>query len=224
MQRRAIRNSCAAVLLISAIVLTTTFCGRGNDFHVSPQITSSVRSGDVVLLEGTSWRGRIVRFLNSKSDFSHVGVVKIEEGKVFLLHADPKLGCVQEEIHHLFQRCRFLDAVVLRPKDAAAAFEAVSFCSRAVSRHTRFNDSFRYLQGSGFYCTEFVLMAYESAGTHILSGIQKGAIIFPEQLLGSDALAKAQKEEPNQPPEPTSTAGTSAAAQPRVPAALVAHL
>ena len=188
MHKISIRNSVTAILLTLGLVLAVTFCGIKNDFHIALPITSSLQSGDILLLEGTSFRGRIVRFLNSKSDFSHVGVVKVEDGKAFLLHADPKLGCVQEEMNELFHRCCFLNAIVLRPKDAVAALGAVAFCSQEVTRHTGFNDSFRYLQGSGYYCTEFVLLAYERARSRLLEGIQKGAIIFPEQLLKSHAL------------------------------------
>lgn len=193
------RNWLAVGLLTLALVLAASFRGREDDARGLSQIVASVRSGDVVLLEGTSIRGRIVQWLNSKSDFSHVGVVKVEEGKVFLLHADPLLGCVQEEMDRLFVRCRFRDALVLRPSDAAAALRAVSFCSRAVERHAAFNDSFRYLQGSGYYCTEFVLRAYDAAGARLLSGTRAGSILFPEELLESPALARVPRESSESP-------------------------
>ena len=194
MHWQAIRNWLAIALLTLALVLAASFLGREDDSPSLSQISSSVRSGDVVLLEGTSIRGRIVQWLNSKSDFSHVGIVKVEDGKIFLIHADPLLGCVQEEMHQLFARCRFRDALVLRPNDAAAALKAVAFCSQAVARHATFNDSFRYLQGSGYYCTELVLLAYDMAGARLLSGTQTGAILFPEELIESRALARVQGE------------------------------
>jgi hypothetical protein len=46
----------------------------------------------------------------------------------------------------------------------------------------------------------------------------------PNRMRCKIRFAIYEKEEPNQSPEPTPTAGTSAAEQPLVPAAVVAHL
>jgi len=62
---------------------------------------------------------------------------------------------------------------------------------------------------------------YPSWGVHILFWYLS---VGPFALAILRGVDPEKKEEPNQPPEPTTTAGTSAAEPPRVPAAVVAHL
>jgi len=62
-------------------------------------------------------------------------------------------------------------------------------------------------------------LGYEIVGRYLDKGGLKAS-----DCHGTPAALVLEKRKPNQPPEPTTTAGTSAAAQPRVPAAVVAHL
>ena len=156
---------------------------------LGPACDVALQAGDVVLLEGNTIRGRIVRLLNRQTEFSHVGVIDETNGRLVLLHADPDRGCVQEDWASIRRRDEYLSVLVLRPAQPSAARDAVSFCRERVRTHAPFNGSFRYVEGPGFYCTEFVLRAFDAGGLPLLQEIPPGATVFPERLLESTAFA-----------------------------------
>jgi hypothetical protein len=192
----------AWIALAAILVLFASLLFFGTDGKpISLADASTARTGDVVLLCGTTLRGRLVRFLNRKSEFSHTGIINEREGRLFLLHADPGLGCVEEPFSILLLRRKFTDVRILRPSEGKYIRDATAFIQKAVVSHAGFNHGFRFKRGVGYYCTELVLLAYGEAGCPLLENVREGDVVFPERLLESQKLtlmdAERQSREKN---------------------------
>jgi hypothetical protein len=151
------------------------------------------KTGDVVCLNGSSMRSKAVRLLQGHStDFSHVGIVVVENGVPFIVHADPSAGLV------IMQRWD----VVLRGGDIAGG---AIYRYRHVSEHIRiivsetalrlvrervpFDKEFDQSNCSRLYCTELVVRAYAEAGVELRSQVGSArSHIFPIDLLEGGQL------------------------------------
>ena len=149
---------------------------------IVPPDVSVLQSGDLLLLENDSFRGYIVRLYNKKTKYSHIGIVEIENDALFLLHADPQLGCIRENLESLFCRNAYRSLLVLRHCKMEDIHEVIDFCKSAIERQTSFNHSFRYQSGTGYYCSEFVVEAYAAANLVLLNDLKKGILILPEDF------------------------------------------
>ena len=129
-----------------------------------------------------------MRLYNKKTRFSHVGMIDVKNNGVYLLHADPKLGCVCENVEELFRRSAYRSQLVLRIVGETDHYQALAFCMNAVERHLPFNKSFRYQRETGYYCTEFIVEAYASVNIVLLNDIKKDMTILPEHFCHSPVL------------------------------------
>ena len=155
---------------------------------ISPPDADFIKSGDILLLENDSFRGRIVRTVNTKTEFSHAGIMDVCEDGVYLLHADPNLGCVREDLGELFGRSAFRSMKIMRYGESADINRVINFCRDAVNENMPFNNSFRFKKGSGYYCTELIVEAYAFANITLLDGDLENMVILPEYFIDSTVL------------------------------------
>ncbi len=152
-------------------------------------ISDSLQTGDVILLGTKTLRGMFVRMTNTTTSYAHVGMVECNENGCFLLHADPHDGCIAESLKSFFSQNEVSVLAVLRPSvPKQVVHQAVDFAKECVNRHVPFNHKLKYGLGTGFYCTEFVIMAYEKAQCPLLDNVMHGDLIRPEKLLKSASL------------------------------------
>ena len=57
----------------------------------------TLRSGDVILLGSSTWRGRLLKILDGNSFYAHTGIIDREGNGVYLVHADPCRDTVARE-------------------------------------------------------------------------------------------------------------------------------
>ena len=147
-------------------------------------------SGDVVLLGSATWRGRLLKILDRDSFYAHTGIIDNEDGVSYLVHADPCRNAVVRESFHAYLTSNDVERVkVMRVENGKdKAIKALAFAREQWSKSRRFNNTFRYGEGDGLYCTELVLCAWQSAGISLLRDIQKGDRVFPSELLMSSRL------------------------------------
>jgi hypothetical protein len=184
--RRALLAAGLAALLALALLP-----GGDRQFDYA-RWSATVRTGDVVMLAGTGWRSRLVRlFGRHETEFSHTGLAEVENGRVFLLHADPERGCVRDDLAGLFARKIFSAAAAYAPApaDGAARAQAVRFAEDAAGAKVGFNGTFKFgAEQSKLYCTELVIRAYQQAGVALLPSVTDAAVIFPDALVRAGGL------------------------------------
>lgn len=151
-----------------------------------------LRTGDVMLLGSESWRGRFILALDRNSDYAHIGLVEVCSNNVFIIHADPDQNGVACDAIGDYLRSNIVSRLLLLRVDVACgvANNAVKYAREQWHKKKPFDDTFRYGKGKGFYCTELVLRAYDSAGIKLLPDVKDGDRIFPSEVIKSGCVSK----------------------------------
>ncbi len=179
--------------VLASVVLGLIFVSVLYAIHESGQIhllpvNVQLKSGDVVLLGSSTLRGRLLKLIEKESAYAHIGIVDIVGGERYIIHADPEYGCVRQNLSWYLAK-NAVDAIaVMRPK-VGNGESAVAFARRLVDLQVPFDNSFRYKQGKGVYCTELVLCAWEAAGVCILPNAKRGDRIRPSEVVLASILA-----------------------------------
>lgn len=188
-RRLTIALTLTALLFIGAVGVLR-FQAERNRIYALPT-DCVVESGDILLLGSWTCRGLVVRLAENGSCYAHVGIADVSDGEIWLIHADPSAhGTVREPLR-VFLGENTVDAVKVLHANASPeqATKAVAFCRDAAARHIPFDDTFRYNEGDGYYCTELVLRAWSEAGVELLANVKSGDSIYPAELLDSPYLA-----------------------------------
>ena len=105
------------------------------------------------------------------------------------MHADPQRGAVEEPLDKYLKDWSVDALCLMRPKSGDG--DIAARCARGIiAANPPFDDSFRYGEGEGIYCTELALLAWNAAGSEIVPGVSKGEKVMPSRLATSPALVK----------------------------------
>jgi len=149
---------------------------------------------------GKSLRSIVVRLLEgTDSDYSHVGIVVIESGRAFVIHAspghDPRTDrVVKEPWSVMVSPARITSARIFRSADDSTA-QRVGFVAAAAAQQFErdalpFDHEFSLATPQTLYCTELVWRAYRAAGID-LRGRSFGSdrrYLLPSDLIKSGLL------------------------------------
>lgn len=164
-----------------------------------------IRSGDVVFIRGKSIRSAVVRLLEGSSRaYSHVGLVVLENGRPFIIHADPAPDVtsdrvVKEPWDVVISPKRITAATILRVADPSAADRLGIQASTVAQQFWRdalpFDHEFDLTTPQKLYCTELVWRAYMAAGID-LRGSSFGSdhkYLLPSDLIKSGLLCESRR-------------------------------
>lgn len=156
--------------------------------------------GDLVFRRGRSVESFAVYLADRDHDYSHIGVVVMEQGKPFVIHAVPgesagKTSRVSKEPVE-----RFLDGskashwAVYRSHFTSLQLHRIAVkASEFFRKRIEFDNDYDLSTDSHLYCTELVLKAYQAAGLdpgrypesefRFVVGVKK--ILFPSAFIQS---------------------------------------
>lgn len=179
----------AACLLIGAFVPFT-------DQTAIPSVRG-LQAGDIVFIRGKSARSAVVRIVEgSYGAYSHVGLIVVEHGEPFVIHANPETASDyvrKEPWFQLITRTRIAGASVFRlvhdPGNRAGARASMA-ADEYWKRHLRFDHDFDLLTADRLYCTELVWRAYLTAGIDLRGHSFKTErrYLLPSDLIDSGFL------------------------------------
>lgn len=119
--------------------------------------------------------------------WAHVGIADVSGGVVSIIHADPVADMVICETLERYLAENSADSLmVLRPSSGDGA-KAAAYARTKAEQKVKFDNTFRYREGDGLYCTELVLIAWESAGVVILPA-GRGDSVRPSELESAPSL------------------------------------
>lgn len=132
----------------------------------------NLRTGDVVFRR-ESWRVAggtwdVTKFISKLADsnFSHVGIVSVEEGRAYVYDTTRVVGPRRTRFHDwLFAGMNF-GIKRPRPEHRHAIPAAMAYVDRAHRDRVPFDPDFEY-GDEKLYCTEMVVLAYRSAGVDL---------------------------------------------------------
>ncbi len=153
------------------------------------------KAGDVVFLNGNSVRSKVVRLLQGYStDYSHVGMVVMEKGIPFIVHADPAEDKVVRQRWDVVVRQRQVSGGAIFRLDRADVSIVDAACAAVESyaaKGTPFDHEFDLRTPGRLFCTELVLRAYRSAGVDLGKDAERNYPHFlPAELLRSSSLRR----------------------------------
>lgn len=136
------------------------------------QVSSVVfHDGDLIFRRGRSAESMAVYLADPVHDFSHIGIVVMDGGKPFVIHAVP--GEQPEAVSHVLKEPvnAFLDDAkashwaVYRSKLSLENLKKVTLKALDFfARQAEFDNNYDLTDDSRLYCTELVMKAYQAAG------------------------------------------------------------
>lgn len=186
------RKSLYLCLAIFAVLLfLSAFSARHLPRHYLPD---TWQTSDVIFVEGTSLRSSVVRFLEfGRTDYSHVGLIVLQDGTPFVIHADPKLGrVIKERWDEFLSPDRADGAAVYRVigGSASSVIRASQIAMQYLSDAVPFDDEFDLSTDKKLYCTELVWRAYLSVGIDLRNKPYDTArkYLFPSELIDAKVI------------------------------------
>lgn len=176
-------------LLVTTVAVLTALDRRTPALEIRDDVW---KTGDVLFITGASLRSRVVRALQLRSvDYSHVGIVDLEAGRPFVIHADPAVGkVVRQSWDGLRASGEVLGGAIYRVREARdrTAPVACAAARRFAERRVPFDERFDLRTDDRLFCTELVLRAYRFAGVDLCADAES----HHPQLLPSQLIAAGQ--------------------------------
>ncbi len=162
---------------------------------------SRFASGDLIFRRGRSLVSRVVLAVDGGSEYSHVGLVSVIGGEVWVLHETPpeepeqKGGALAEPLSVFLASNKATAAALYRPCDARAAAIAERAAWRFVRARIPFDSAFDLSTSNEMYCTEMVWRAYREAGIDLAppDPSRNEKYLLPSRLLRSPDLRRIQE-------------------------------
>jgi len=158
-------------------------------------------SGDLIFRRGRSLVSRAVLAVDGGSEYSHVGLVSVIDGQVWVLHEVPpeeperKGGALAEPLSMFLAPGNATAAGLYRPADARAAAVAERAAWRFVRARIPFDSAFDLSTSGEMYCTEMAWRAYREAGIDLAPPDpgRKEKYLLPSRLLRSPYLRRIEE-------------------------------
>jgi hypothetical protein len=164
-----------------------------------------LQPGDLIFRMGRGHESRIVRLLDSRSDYSHVGLIDKAGSAVYVIHAVPDgeglTGTVRRDTLADFAAPESALAVAVFRVDERwreVALDAVRRARSYLEKHLPFDSAFDLETADALYCTELVWRAYEESGLDLVGDRLvrpripwlAGLVILPSGLRASPVLQR----------------------------------
>ena len=167
----------------------------------------ALRTGDVIFRRGRSVVSEIVLTADRQGSFSHVGMVLVEAGIPWVVHATPdepvdtQGAVVREHLNQFLSADRASATAVYRASDPVRADHAAAVAADYARRRLPFDAAFDLLTSDNLYCTELVWRAYLEVGLDLTGGnrdelpipLGRGLYLLPGTLLSGHLLEAVEQ-------------------------------
>lgn len=170
-------------VFVSYSFLPFNNANRANDFKKSLAHLQEkkLKNGDLIFRRGLSLESQIVLLSDDESEYSHVGIIYIINGKPFVIHSVPAESEIENECIRLEVLEDFLSG------DKASKFAlyrfnnelhdesqtAGSFAYDCYLHKYSFDNDYDLKSNTKLYCTELVWKAYKHAGVDLVENRYK---------------------------------------------------
>ncbi|MCX6288046.1 MAG: YiiX/YebB-like N1pC/P60 family cysteine hydrolase [Bacteroidetes bacterium] len=134
----------------------------------------SLQEGDLVFRRGKSIESLAVVLAEKNSSFSHIGLIVMERGIPFVIHAEPGENSAQTGLVRKEPLRSFLDprkashfAIFRSYLDRKSLTRVAAQARTFYIQQCRFDNSYDLFTDQNLYCTELVLKAYRQGDQNI---------------------------------------------------------
>lgn len=131
---------------------------------------SNLQNGDLVLRRGKSVESYTVYIADDTSDFSHIGVIVMENQKPYVIHAvpNPSHFVLKESLEDFISSDNCSHYAVYRYEMPDENKNGISQLAQSFyEKKYRFDDRYDLSTDHELYCTELVYKVYQKAGIHL---------------------------------------------------------
>ena len=164
------------------------------------------QNGDIVFRLGDSSISNLVMIADEQSEYSHVGIIVVENGMPMVVHAcPPDLNVISsnnklkmDSINVFFSFNNAVKGALYRFKDNNIATCAANEAKRLYNDGVVFDYNFDINDTTELYCTEFIEYVYEKSGVSIIGDkhhcVDIPGIYIEDCILVSDLMFSEQLE------------------------------
>ena len=156
--------------------------------NISPSV---IQSGDILFINGKSWRSQIVRILDlEQREYTHAGIICKTGDSLSVVHATPNYkngaGKVIEEPLGEFITAKDISYWKLFRVEGLTPeirIKAGKFAKDLAQSDIPFDHEFDNSTTHQLYCTELIVYIFDSLQVPLREAIEKDRIIFPSQII-----------------------------------------
>lgn len=159
-----------------------------------------LKDGDLILRSGQSPESYAVYLADNNSEFSHIGIIKVENNIPFVIHAVPhKLKTIKKETLEEFLKPKNASgyAIYRAPLNQLQLNKIANEANTFYTKKLTFDNDFDLNTNNKLYCTELVLKAYKNSGIDLKIQpktfnyiLGKHAIVYPSQFINESIFSK----------------------------------
>ncbi|QQS37630.1 MAG: hypothetical protein IPM56_06665 [Ignavibacteriales bacterium] len=203
-------NGVLKIFLLTVLTLTFSFLPASpknySDENKFISIDKSLlKSGDIIFRRGLSFVSNMILMADSKSPYSHTGLIVCEGEKIFVIHTTPDesddgIDIVKYDLLEDFLRLdRASSTSVYRLSDSMQSVysvKSVEAAKKFFNEKILFDAALDLSTSDKLYCTELVWKAYLASGLDLIDSkfeylkipLSKGSYILPGTLINSPYL------------------------------------
>lgn len=180
------------IVLLSSILLCCYFNFRNSDQLSEISTFKNAKNGDLILRCGKSTESFAVHLVDNASEFTHIGIISIEKGNPFVIHAVPnKDNTLKKEtlLEFLNPKNNSTCAIYRSQFNEETLTKVVNEAKKFYSKKYTFDNEYNLSTDTRLYCTELILKAFNNAGITLNIKakplnfvIGKHKIIFPSEF------------------------------------------
>lgn len=137
---------------------------------------SDIQEGDVVFRCGKSLSSEAILYADNNGDFSHVGIVVDNLGKLLVVHAVPDelefegdvARVKMSTLNEFYSNKKATKGALCRPKDSKLARKTAKLAVDIYERNVLFDEKFDATDTTKMYCTELLLFLYNKCGVRLI--------------------------------------------------------
>lgn len=185
-----VRASAYYLILSTLAILAFGFTSNDPADSLPAFNKDCLEQGDLVFIQGTSWRSRVVLLREKPGrSFSHVGVLVCDRGEWTVVHATPtshgeRVECVIEEPLESFvsdEEAEIIGIFRLEGLDPGSASMICREAKKAARARIPFDHDFDATNSEAQYCTELVRDLFQGIGYSFLIDPDE-ELILPSDL------------------------------------------
>ena len=177
--------------IISLIVLSYFKFSFKNEASLSSNF-KNLHNGDLILRCGRSTESFAVYLADENAEFTHIGIISIENDIPYVIHAVPsKTNLIQKEILSTFLNSKNTSKFAIYRSNFNEVYldKVVKIANSYYLKKYEFDTKYDLTTNTKLYCTELVLKAFNTVGAPLKIKVKefnyvvgKHPIIFPSQF------------------------------------------
>ncbi|MCK9414531.1 MAG: hypothetical protein M0Q53_19670 [Prolixibacteraceae bacterium] len=181
------------------------FIGKGEKLDINKIDADKIEDFDIILSKGQSAQSKLISLIKfSTEDYSHIGIIVKDGGKVFVLHSTPDgtqlNGIRYDDLQTFINLSSVSDLIVLRYKELSFDFRQklrMEF-DRFKTIQAPFDYDFNNKENTKIYCSELVWLIFKNVRLLETRDFNLAKPIYPKFFLKIKNFVKINCKRPSQ--------------------------